>query len=112
MVLVRMSTELLLAVMLSVALSAIALHVAIVGFVRTKIPASLQSDLYAQSGLIAWGPARGGSTLSLKAKYLFPWVRIPQLPKALRRLLRFAQWSATVAIGTILSVVFVFFVGT
>ena len=75
----------------------IAAHVLLVGLLRPRVPADAQEVLF------AWGHVRGGRVLSLRFRYLLPWVHIPPLPSPLIFLLKAAQASAALAVVSLLA---------
>jgi len=83
----------------------IAVHIILVGLLRPRLALETQQALY------AWGHVRGGSVLSLKFRYLFPWCAVPPMSSRLLWLLRAAQLSAFFAVVALAVLFFVGFTG-
>ncbi|OOG52329.1 hypothetical protein [Rhodanobacter sp. C03] len=74
-------------------------HVVLVGILTPRLPAA------SQQVLCAWASVRGGQVLSLKFKYLLPWVSLPPLSRGQFLLLRSAQASASIAMLALLAMI-------
>ncbi|WP_158754813.1 hypothetical protein [Dyella sp. S184] len=86
-------------VLLFTTLAFFGVHVVLVGILTPKLPAA------SQQVLCAWASVRGGHVLSLKLKYLLPWVSLPPLSRGLFWLLRAAQASVSIAMLSLLAMI-------
>jgi hypothetical protein len=89
---------------LFVTLAFFCIHIVLVAVLKPRLPIASRQTLF------AWASDRGGHHESLRFKYLLPWVPVPALPKRPLCLLRAAQASASIALASLLIMVFVGFV--